>query len=88
MAAVSKLALIGEFDAVLSLGLLDRAKVAPADEPKADGELVAKIEAMIRERAEAKAAKDYAKADEIRAALTEMGVTLKDSREGTTYTIG
>ena len=43
---------------------------------------------MIRERAEAKAAKDYAKADEIRAALTEMGVTLKDSREGTTYTIG
>ena len=88
MTASSKLALIGEFDTVLSLGLLDRAKAPSADEPAADGELVAKIEAMIRERAEAKAAKDYAKADEIRAALTEMGVTLKDSKEGTTYTIG
>ena len=39
------------------------------------------------DRAAAKTAKDYAKADEIRNALTEMGVVLKDSKEGTTWTL-
>jgi cysteinyl-tRNA synthetase len=42
---------------------------------------------MIADRAAAKANKDYAQADAIRAALTEMGVVLKDSKEGTTWTI-
>ena len=40
------------------------------------------------ERKEAKKAKNYARADEIRATLTEMGVTLIDTKEGTTYRIG
>ena len=53
-----------------------------------DGDLTAKIEAMIAERAAAKKAKDYARADAIRAELTAMGVTLKDTPAGTEYTIG
>ena len=56
--------------------------------PAADDALTAKIEAMIAERAEAKKAKNYARADEIRAELTAMGVTLKDTPQGTTYTLG
>ena len=52
-----------------------------------DPELDQKIRAMIEERAEAKKAKNYARADEIRAELTNMGVTLKDTKEGTTYTM-
>ncbi|WP_075879405.1 cysteine--tRNA ligase [Vreelandella massiliensis] len=45
----------------------------------------AEIEAKIRERAEAKAHKDFAKADAIRDELASQGIVLKDSREGTTW---
>ncbi len=85
-----KLALFSDFDRVLSLGLIEAAEKLRAEKaaPAADGELTAKIEALIAERAEAKKAKNYARADEIRAQLTEMGVTLKDTPQGTTYTIG
>lgn len=87
----TKLALIEDFDRVLSLDLLAAAErvreEAPAA-PAADGDLVKKIEALIAERLEAKKAKNYARADEIRAQLTAMGVTLVDTKEGTTYTIG
>ena len=80
--------LLGEFDAVLSLSLLEAAdKRSEAAVPAADGALTAKIEAMIAERAAAKKAKDYARADAIRAELSAMGVTLKDTPSGTEYTI-
>jgi len=90
------LPLIADFDTVMSLSLLEKAaalaSAAKEEEagaaPDIDPGLAAKIEAMIAERAEAKAAKNYARADEIRGELTAMGVTLKDSKEGTTYTIG
>ena len=92
----TKLALIADFDRVLSLSLIEKAEAAKmqkADdaaesaESGVDGELKAWIESMITERAEAKKAKNYARADEIRAELSAKGVTLKDTKEGTTYTI-
>lgn len=43
------------------------------------------IEALIKERAEAKANKDFARADQIRTELKEQGVELEDSRAGTTW---
>jgi cysteinyl-tRNA synthetase len=43
------------------------------------------IEAMIEERQQAKLAKDYARADEIRQELLAQGVVLEDSREGTKW---
>lgn len=80
----TKRELIRRFDTVLSLNLLDAARKldAPTDDPRK-----AEIEAMIAARAEAKKARDYAEADRIRAALTEMGVTLKDTPTGTVYTV-
>ena len=85
----TKLALIREYDQVLCLNLLENAaKLADTkEEPAADNELVAKIEAMILARKEAKASKNFAEADRIRAELSDMGVTLIDTREGTTYKI-
>ena len=89
----TKLALIGKFDGVLSLGLLAAAEKAKECESGSersdglDGNLKAKIEDMIRERADAKAAKNYAEADRIRNELSAMGVTLIDSKEGTTFKI-
>jgi cysteinyl-tRNA synthetase len=43
------------------------------------------IEAMILERQEAKLAKDYSRADQIRQQLLAQGVVLEDSREGTRW---
>ena len=44
------------------------------------------VEALIAERAAAKQARDFARADAIRAQLKNQGVTLQDSREGTRWT--
>ena len=42
---------------------------------------------MIEARKEAKKAKNYAEADRIRAELSAKGVTLIDTKDGTTYKI-
>jgi cysteinyl-tRNA synthetase len=95
----SKLKAIEEIDgSVLCVGLIDAAKAmndqaaqSSAQTSNAgadiDPELKAKIEGLISERAQAKKDKNFARADEIRAELSAMGVTIKDTREGTTYTI-
>ncbi|MBQ9134024.1 MAG: cysteine--tRNA ligase [Clostridia bacterium] len=88
----TKLALIEDFDRVLGLDLVPAAKQAleaeqAAAEAASDDPFVQQIEDMIRQRAEAKKGKDYAKADAIRAELLGMGVVLEDTREGTKYKI-
>jgi Cysteinyl-tRNA synthetase len=40
------------------------------------------VEALIEERRQARKAKDFARADAIRAQLLEMGIILEDTREG------
>ena len=52
----------------------------------AEGEISADaIQALIDERAAAKAAKDFARADEIRDDLVARGVRLEDGPSGTTW---
>ncbi len=52
----------------------------------AAGDIAAEeIERLIEERQQAKLARDYARADEIRQSLLEQGVVLEDSREGTRW---
>ncbi|WP_349370837.1 cysteine--tRNA ligase [Salinarimonas sp.] len=46
---------------------------------------VAAVEALIAERAAARAAKNWAASDRLRDVLADMGVTVKDSKEGTTW---
>ena len=46
---------------------------------------VAKIEALIKQRNDARAAKDWANADAARDALNEMGIVLEDGPQGTTW---
>ena len=76
----TKLYLIKDFDRVLSLGLIEAAE-KKAEAP-AEGDDVAKIEELIAQRAEAKAAKNWGEADRIRDALKEMGVVVKDTKDG------
>ena len=81
----AKKKLIADFDTVLSLNLLS--PVEKEEAPAADGELAAYVEEMIVRRAQAKKDKNYALADEIRAELTEQGIVLVDSKEGTTWSV-
>lgn len=82
----TKLALIGDLDYVLSLNLLSAAKDLKDNAGAgADDELVSFIQEKIAERAEAKKAKDFAKADAIREELLAKGIAIKDTREGVVW---
>ncbi len=48
---------------------------------------VEKIEALIAERTAAKKNKDFARADEIRAELTNMGILIEDTRAGVRWSV-
>ncbi|MBO7310802.1 MAG: cysteine--tRNA ligase [Clostridia bacterium] len=90
--AATKLALIEDFDRVLGLDIVVAAKKEleaekVAAEQKANDPFIVEIEDMIRQRAEAKKAKNYALADEIRQTLASKGITLIDTPQGTQYKI-
>ncbi len=70
----TKWELVRELDAVLGLGL-ESARVS-------GGELDAEIDARVREREAARKAKDFARADAIRAELAGRGILLEDSKQG------
>ena len=52
-----------------------------------DGELAAKVEALIEERKSARANRDFARSDAIRDELNLLGVTIEDTANGTTWSI-
>jgi cysteinyl-tRNA synthetase len=91
----TKLALIEDFERVLSLGIMDAANKIKAKEAAekaeenagVDPELLAYITTKIEERKNAKKARDFALADAIRDELLSKGITLLDTREGTKFTI-
>lgn len=88
----TKLALIEDFDRVLGLDIVSTAKKQieseSASEANASNDpFIMEIEAMIKQRADAKKAKNYALADEIRQTLASKGVTLTDTPQGTKYKI-
>lgn len=81
----TKIALIEDFDKVLSLNLT---APLPAEEgPSVDAELEAYINERISARKEAKKNKDFATADAIRDELASKGILIKDTREGTTWSL-
>ncbi|MBR2340498.1 MAG: cysteine--tRNA ligase [Clostridia bacterium] len=57
------------------------------EEKQSDDALIREIEDAIERRRIAKAEKNYAEADRIRAELLEKGVVLRDTAQGTTYQI-
>ena len=86
----TKLAMLSEIDSVLGLGLLTAAEKARAAKPKAAagqteavfGEGDPEIDALVLRRQQARKEKNWAEADRIRDELTNMGITLVDTKEG------
>jgi cysteinyl-tRNA synthetase len=80
LGAREKHALLCEWDAVLALGLAEaRVEAAETD---------AEIDGLVRERDAARAAKNFKRADELRAKLSQLGVVLTDSPQGTRWRRG
>ena len=80
----TKRAAVADMDTVLCLDLLTPYPEEKKEEEEGDPAILAKI----AERAAAKKAKDYARADAIRAELAAEGITLIDTPQGTTYKRG
>jgi len=93
----TKRAVLADFDRVLSLSLLEKAaalrekEAAQAKTASAPGGVTIQgegdpaIDALVLRRAEAKKARDFAKADAIRAQLKEMGVEVTDVPGGAVW---
>ncbi len=89
----TKLALLADFDKVLSLSLLDEAKKLKenkkedASAPVADDEFSKFVEEQLALRADAKKNKNWAEADRIRDELTAKGVKILDTPEGAKWSL-
>jgi len=92
----TKLALIGSYDEVLSLSLLEkaaakRAELAAQQTAKAEcgytvtGEGDPAIDALVMARYEAKKAKNFAEADRIRDELKAQGIEIVDMKDGASW---
>ena len=89
--AATKLAAIGDFDRVLSLDLLAKAdavrkaqttQVKAVGEVLIDGEDDPTIDALVKRRIDAKKAKDFALADQLRDELKALGIAVTDLPNG------
>ncbi len=91
----TKLAVLDSFDQVLSLSLLEQAgrlrqRKASAQTETAEGFVIAgegdeEIDRLVLLRCQAKAARDYAQADQLREQLKEMGVQVTDTKQGAAW---
>jgi len=66
------------------LGLLEGGARAQAP---VDPQLKARVESLVYLREQARKQRDFAEADRLRDELVRLGVTLKDTRDGTTWTL-
>ena len=84
----TKLALLKEFDEVLSLNLMKAAEKirTGASAEKAEEALPAEVQALVEERTAARKAKDFQKADELRGKIAELGYQVEETRQGTRVT--
>lgn len=78
--AATKLALIEDFDKVLSLGLIEAAtKLSSSDAEDIPEEILQ----LAEERSKARKAKDFALADSLRDKISQLGYVIEETRQGT-----
>lgn len=79
----TKIALINDFDKVLSLDLVKKADALIEAEKAAESDVPAEIQALVDQRREARKAKNFALADELRDKISELGWVVEETRQGT-----
>ncbi len=79
------LAAVARMDQVLGLDLIESAASLVASSKETGDIDDGRIDALIAERADAKKAKNFSRADEIRNQLKESGIILEDTASGTTW---
>ena len=83
----AKLALLKEFDSVLSLGLIEAAQKKQSEKSSGAGEdIPAEIAELLEQRKAARKEKNFALADEIRDKIFALGYVVTETREGTKVT--
>ncbi len=84
----TKLALIKDFDSVLSLGLIEAAKKAAEKKSgDMDEDIPAEIAELLEQRKAARKEKNFALADEIRDKISALGYVVTETREGTKISV-
>ena len=78
--SATKLALMAEFDKVLSLGIIEGAEKLSAG---SEEEIPAEVAALVEQRKEARKNKNFALADQLRAKIGELGYAVEETRQGT-----
>ena len=92
----TKLAILADYDKVLSLSLMEKAEARRAEQAKAStaqtecgyvvtGEGDPSIDALVMQRYEAKKAKNFAEADRIRDELKAQGIEIVDTKGGASW---
>lgn len=84
--AATKLALIKEFDKVLSIGLIANAEKLNKAAENADDDLPEEVKKLAEERKAARKEKNFALADELRDKITALGYVVEETRQGTKIT--
>ncbi|MBP1561982.1 MAG: cysteine--tRNA ligase [Oscillospiraceae bacterium] len=80
----TKLALIKDFDRVLSIGLIEAAEKQKAKTAEAaQDDIPEEVKALVEQRKAARKEKNFALADELRDKIAEMGYVITETREGT-----
>ena len=85
IADAEKLALLADFDRVLSLNLIEGARALSQRQAQDAQESDPEIDALVAQRAQAKKARDFTLADRIRDELKARGIELIDTKEGTRW---
>ena len=84
--SATKLALIKEFDKVLSIGLIANAEKLNKAAENADDDLPEEVKKLAEERKAARKEKNFALADELRDKITALGYVVEETRQGTKIT--
>ena len=81
--SATKLAMVKEFDSVLSLNLIEAAKKLSEQGSGSDEELPQEVTQLLEKRKAARKEKNFALADELRDKIAELGYTVEETRQGT-----
>ena len=81
--SATKLAMVKEFDSVLSLNLIEAAKKLSEQGSGSDEELPQEVTELLEKRKAARKEKNFALADELRDKIAELGYTVEETRQGT-----